>query len=156
MWVATKAFIEHDGKILVVRESSKYEDGTNVGEYDVIGGRIEPGQRFDESLLREIREETGIDVVIGRPFFVNEWRPIVRGKQWQIVGTFFVAHALSDAVVISNDHDAYKWIDPRNAKQENLIENLFPAFEAYLALEVWQNNQRFSETSGLSADAVLV
>lgn len=154
VWVATKAFIEHDGKILVVRESSKYEDGTNAGNYDVVGGRIEPGQRFDESLLREIKEETGIDAVIGRPFFVNEWRPIVCGELWQIVGTFFVAHAPSDVVLLSVDHDAFKWIDPRSYKEEGIIKNLFPAFEAYL--EVWQNNQRFSETSELSAGAVLV
>jgi ADP-ribose pyrophosphatase YjhB (NUDIX family) len=132
LFLATKAFIEHDGKVLVVRESKKYADGTNAGKYDVIGGRLAPGERFDDALIREIQEETGLAVFINKPFFVNEWRPHVRGEQWQVVGIFFSCTAGSEHVKLSGDHDEYKWIDPANYAQENLIENLHPAFEAYL------------------------
>lgn len=136
IFAATKAFIVHEGKVLLLRESGKYADGTNVGRYDVVGGRVEPGQRFDESLLREIKEEVGlIDVKMGRPFFVNEWRPVVRGEQWQIIGTFFECFADSDQVILSEDHDEYVWIDPQDFKNFNLIENLIPAFESYLELK---------------------
>lgn len=135
LFVATKAFIVHDGKILILRESSDYQDGANAARYDVPGGRIEPGQRFDESLRREIKEETGLDVKIGRPFFVNEWRPVVRGEQWQIVGTFFICTAETDVVALSQDHDAYDWIKPEDYRTFNLIPNLHPAFEAYLTLD---------------------
>ena len=88
LFVATKAFIVHHGKVLLLKESSAYADGTNASKFDVVGGRIKPGERFDESLLREIKEETGMEVTLGRPFFVNEWRPQVQGEQWQIVATF--------------------------------------------------------------------
>jgi len=54
LFVATKAFVKFQGKILILRESSGYKDGVNVGKFDVPGGRIKPGQRFDESLQREI------------------------------------------------------------------------------------------------------
>lgn len=131
MFVATKAFIEYDGKILLVRESDKYADGANVAKYDVVGGRVEPGQRFDESLLREVKEETGLDIKIGQPFFVNEWRPVVRGEQWQIVGIFFRCQASSDQVILSGDHDAYHWIDSKDFNSLPIIPNLVPAFEAY-------------------------
>jgi len=80
IFVATKAFIVFNGKVLILRESTKYEDGANAARFDVPGGRLQPGQRFDESLLREIQEETGLAVKIGKPFFVNEWRPVVRGE----------------------------------------------------------------------------
>ncbi len=132
LFLATKAFITHDGKVLILRESSKYKDGTNTNKYDVAGGRMEPGQKFDESLLREVREETGLSVIIGKPFFVSEWRPVVRGEQWQIVGIFFICEAQSGQVTLSQDHDDYKWIDPKEYKRFNIIENLIPAFEAYL------------------------
>lgn len=131
LFVATKAFIRFGGKVLILRESSKYIDGTNVTKYDVVGGRIQPGQRFDESLLREIDEETKLKVTLGKPFFVNEWRPVVKGEQWQIVGTFFVCEATSAKVVLSDDHDSFEWIDPNDYKNYNLIENLVPAFETY-------------------------
>ena len=133
LFVATKAFIEHDGKTLIVRESSKYEDGTNASRYDVPGGRLEPGQHFLESLRREVREETGIEQLeIGKPLFVNEWRPKKGGEEWQIVGIFFLCHAHSDVIHLGDDHDDYQWINPTNYKDYNLIPNLTKAFEAFL------------------------
>lgn len=132
LFVATKAFIIHDGKVLLLRESSKYADGTNAGKFDIVGGRVEPGERFDDSLLREIKEETGLTVTIGRPFYVNEWRPSVRGENWQIVGTFFECNANSNVVTLSDDHSEYIWIDPKNYKDYEIIENLHEVFENYL------------------------
>jgi len=132
LFTATKAFIVNNGKILILRESKKYDDGSQAGKYSVVGGRIKPGQRFDESLLREIKEEAGIEVKIGRPFFVNEWRPVVHGEQWQIVATFFECFADSDKVTLDQDHDDYLWIDPKDYKNYNLIDDLSEAFESYL------------------------
>lgn len=132
LFTATKAFIVYNGKVLLLKESTKYADGANAGRFDVPGGRVKPGQRFDESLLREILEETGLSVKIGRPFFVNEWRPVVRGEQWQIVGTFFECLAESDQVVLSEDHEEFLWIEPKEYQNYNLIDNLIPAFESYL------------------------
>ena len=132
IFVATKAFIVFHEKVLILRESSQYQDGVNIGRYDVPGGRVEPGERFDTSLLREIKEETGIDVKVGRPFFVNEWRPVVKDETWQIVGTFFECFAEFDNIVLSNDHDSYEWIDPNDFRKYKLIENLIPAFKSYI------------------------
>jgi len=136
LFVATKAFIVHQGKVLVLRESSKYEDGVHASRYDVPGGRMEPGQKFDESLWREVAEETGLDIQIGRVFFVNEAWPVVRGEQWQIVRMFFECEADTDEVRLSQDHDSYIWIDPADYQTVNVIDNLYPAFEAYLSNKV--------------------
>lgn len=132
LFAATKAFITYRGKVLLLRESSKYQDGTNVGKYDVPGGRIKPGQRFDKSLLREINEETHLKVKIGKPFFVYEWRPIKNGEKWQIIGTFFKCSTKSNKVRLSKDHSDFVWINPKDYKKYPLIENLHPAFLAFL------------------------
>jgi 8-oxo-dGTP pyrophosphatase MutT (NUDIX family) len=132
LFVATKAFVSHNGKVLVIRESGAYADGSNPGKYDIVGGRLEPGENYLESLLREIREETGLEVAVGKPFFVNEFRPTVRGEDWQIIGIFFECSSSSDVVKLSPDHDAYKWIDPADFAQNQVIENLWPAFETYV------------------------
>lgn len=130
--VAMKALLVHQGKVLIVRESMKNPDGTNAGKYDVVGGRVEPGERFDQTLRREIREETGIDAKLGAPFFVGEWRPVVRGEEWQVIATFFTCEASTDRVVLSRDHDDHQWIDPVRFREYPLIENLIPVFEAYV------------------------
>lgn len=134
-FTAMKAFVCYGNKTLILRESSKYKDGSNSGRYDVPGGRVEPGQRFDDSLRREIMEETGLTVTLKRPFFVTEWRPQVRGENWHIIATFFIAEADTDKIKLSQDHDDYAWIDPNNYKNYNLIENLHPAFESFLPLK---------------------
>jgi 8-oxo-dGTP diphosphatase len=131
LFVATKAFIFYQEKVLILRESLKYPDGSNSGKYDVVGGRIKPGQHFQESLIREIKEETGLNVEIGDPFFVGEWRPVVKGEHWQIVGIFFKCLASSDQVMLSEDHDDYLWIDPREFQKFQLIPNLEKAFQKY-------------------------
>jgi 8-oxo-dGTP diphosphatase len=133
LWVATKAFIVYNGKVLIIRESTKYVDGANPNKYDVVGGRIEPGQRFDDSLRREIREETGLEVSIGRAFHIDEWRPVVRGEQWQIVGTYIECFAETDQVTLSQDHDDFQWIDAAEYKKYVLYDGIEKAFEAYLA-----------------------
>ena len=132
IFIATKAFIVHQGKILIVRESSKYSDGTNVGKYDVVGGRVKPGEVWEESLKREVQEETGLEIKIGKPFHVSEWRPIVQDEQWQIIGIFFECHTTTDQIKLSEDHDDFQWIDPVNFKDYDLIPNLNEAFENYL------------------------
>ncbi len=131
-FTATKAFIVHDGKILLLKESEKYEDGTNIGKWDVPGGRIKAGQRFDESLLREIKEETGLNVKIGKPFHIDEWRPVVREEQWQIIGTFIECFADSFDVKLSEDHDEFIWINPEDYMNYSLAGNLSEGFENYL------------------------
>lgn len=134
LFVATKALIERDGKILVVRESSAYKDGTNAGKYDVIGGRITPGERLEDALRREVKEETGLDIEIGAPFFADESipRPVVRGEEWQVVKIYFPCKPASDEVALSEDHNEFLWIDPKEYRNIGLIENLYPVFEAYL------------------------
>jgi 8-oxo-dGTP diphosphatase len=132
LFVATKAFIVHEGKILILRESGSYAVGTNTGLYDLPGGRLEPGERFNDALKREVLEETGLEVEIGRPVAVNEWRPVVRGEPWQIVGIFFECKATTSHVVVSADHDEYKWIEPADYLNYPIIDNLKPVFEAFL------------------------
>ncbi len=113
LFPAVKAFIVHEGKILLLQESTQYEDGTNAGKWDVPGGRVNPGEKWDEGLLREIKEETGLDVNIGKPFAMGEWRPAPRGEQWQVIATFVECTPVGEAtVVLSQDHSAYQWLSP--------------------------------------------
>ena len=132
MFIAAKAFINFNGKILVLRESTGYKDGSNEGKFDVVGGRIKIGENFYDSLIREIKEETNLKVKIGKPFFVHEWRPVVRDERWQVIAVFVECFADSDKVTLSQDHDKYLWITPENYKEYTLIENLYLTFEAYI------------------------
>ena len=131
-FTAAKAFIKFNDKILILKESSKYLDGANAGKFDVVGGRLKAGEKFKESLIREIKEETNLDIKLGKPFHVGEWFPKVNGEEWHIIGIFLECKTDSNQVKLSEDHDSYEWINPKDYNNYNLIDNLKPAFEAYL------------------------
>ena len=132
--VACKALIAREGKVLIIRESNKYEEGTNVGKYDMPGGRITPGEPFAEALQREVLEESGLKVTVGQPIYVAEWRPVVKGVQLHIVGIYFLCEA-SGEVKLSDDHDDYKWIE---ASEIPKYKFLYPVDDVILA---WSREQ---------------
>jgi len=119
--IAGKAVIIHSGKVLILRESKKYDDGTHAGRYDLPGGRVEPGEHIEETLVREAKEECGLDVEVGRPIFVGDWSPVVKDVQLQIFGIFFKCTIKKADVILSQDHDDFKWIDPRETDQYDLM-----------------------------------
>ncbi|MBI5037105.1 MAG: NUDIX domain-containing protein [Candidatus Kerfeldbacteria bacterium] len=132
LFIATKAFILHQGKILIVREAPTYATGTQIGKYDVVGGRLQAGEHFDDGLKREAREEVGLEIEVGSPFFVNESWPTINGEQHQIVRVFFRCTAKTTAVQLSHDHDDFQWIEPHYYFQYPIIENLIPAFQSLI------------------------
>jgi 8-oxo-dGTP diphosphatase len=57
--VVAAAVIERDGRILLTRRPS----GTHLeGRWEFVGGKVEDGESPEDALVRECREEAGIDV----------------------------------------------------------------------------------------------
>lgn len=120
--IACKAVIAKDGTVLMLREASTYEEGTNVGRYHMPGGRINPGEPFLDGLRREIMEETGLEVEVGEPLFVGEWFPVIKGVENQIVAIFFACKPLSDDVKLSEEHDDYQWVTLEESKKLDVMD----------------------------------
>jgi 8-oxo-dGTP diphosphatase len=67
MNVKVRAVILHDGKLVVSRERRQ-----GVEHVLLPGGRVQTGESIHEALVREIAEETGLDVVPERLLYVAE------------------------------------------------------------------------------------
>jgi 8-oxo-dGTP diphosphatase len=121
--IAVKAVIKNNnGKLLILREAKSYDEGTNGGLWQVPGGRIVPGEYFDSALLREVKEETGLNVRIIHPLLVGEWHPVIKGIQHQIVGIFFYCKLIKGKVMLSKEHDSYEWISAEDIMNYKIIE----------------------------------
>ncbi|HSW99391.1 MAG TPA: NUDIX domain-containing protein [Candidatus Saccharimonadales bacterium] len=136
--VAAKAVIVNsEGRVLVLREASaaSYAESTNAGKYHVPGGRIEAGEAFKDGLVREIREETGLEgVEIGDAIHVDEWRPEINGAVQQIVGVFMLCKYKGGDVRLSEEHDEALWMNPDERDKYALLPAELGAVEAFIRL----------------------
>jgi 8-oxo-dGTP diphosphatase len=145
--VAAKALIINDqNKVLILRESHAYEEGTNFGRYGLPGGRVEVGESFFDGLRREVREETGLEVQIEQPIFVSEWFPVIKGVQNQIIGVFFICRPLTQVITLSSAHDYYMWVDPYSLGDYYMIESDFQAIKRALTVKDVNTSQYVGKT----------
>jgi len=114
--VAVKAVIQNKaGKFLIVREGKRWQ---------AVGGRLDKGEKLEDGLRREVKEETGItDLEIGTVIHVDEWFAKPEGELKHIVALFFVCKTKAEVVVLSHEHEAYAWISSSELiKYEGSIE----------------------------------
>ena len=138
--VAAKAVIANNkGQLLIMREAATYLDGTNRGRYHIPGGRLEKGEAFVDGLRREVREETGLEIELHMPLFVGEWRPVIRNVPHQIIAIFMACQAKTDVVKLSDEHDHYQWINPKDYKKYDMMPPDDEVIEAWIAQQVLLN-----------------
>lgn len=102
--VGQKAFIIHDKKLLILT-SEKYG-------IDFPGGRIKEGELdFQEALKREVIEETGLEIEVGKPY--DTWFfETKEGEKIFCIG--YLCTSRDSVIRISDEHDSYVWVDKNN------------------------------------------
>lgn len=102
-------------KILLVKNNS--------GRYwSFPKGHIEDGENEQETAIREIKEETGLDVSIFDNFReISEYCPFGRIRKRVV---FFLAQAFTDNVKIQEEEiDSYIWVDLQQARKMCVYDN---------------------------------
>jgi 8-oxo-dGTP diphosphatase len=70
MQVVCAMIVRDDGKVLVCRRG---EGRKLAGLWEFPGGKIEAGERAEDALVREIREELGVEISVGEARPVVDW-----------------------------------------------------------------------------------
>ncbi|MDT0387090.1 (deoxy)nucleoside triphosphate pyrophosphohydrolase [Streptomyces dubilierae] len=101
--VVVGAALVDDGRLLAARRSAPAE---LAGRWELPGGKVEPGETADAALVRELREELGVDAEPGMrvpgewplrpPYVLHVWTARLRPG--------------SPAPQPLQDHDALRWL----------------------------------------------
>ena len=88
--------VSRDNKILLV----KHRKGNR--QYWVLpGGRLEYGETFQECAVREIKEETGLEVVVDDFVFLSE--AIAPDRSRHIVNIYLTAHVVGGVLQVGDE-----------------------------------------------------
>ncbi len=130
-YIAVKGIIKrNDGRILVLKRSGHDDHKPNV--WETVGGGMDHAESPQESLKREIIEETGLSVTVQQPFNVFTFKKDTGEFK---VGITFICEYLGGEVTLSEEHNEYKWIDPEEFHQLDSIPSLYEEIAAYAAQE---------------------
>lgn len=105
------AFIFNPQGQLFLMKSHKWK-----GLYVVPGGHIEVGETMEKALKREVREETGLEVV--EPKFIHIWEFISEEgfhERKHMLFLNFKVKTKSTKVILGNEAQDYVWIQPKDA-----------------------------------------
>ncbi len=108
-----------EGKILILQRSSKEEIFPNM--WELPSGKKEPLENSEKCLLREIKEETELDVKIIMPFFVFDYRIQKEGELRDTTQINFLVKVINAAnVKLSKEHQKFAWISKKEIEQYKL------------------------------------
>jgi 8-oxo-dGTP diphosphatase len=112
--LSVRAVVRNDaGDCLVIRRSASSRH--DPGLWEIPGGKSEPGETIEESILREVAEETGLQVELTR--VVGSAESEIEDKR--IAYLILEAWVIGGSFQLSGEHDAYRWLSrPRFAEAD--------------------------------------
>jgi 8-oxo-dGTP diphosphatase len=98
------------GQVLVIRRADN-------GHWEPPGGILELGESFEHGVIREVHEETGVNVTVDR--LTGVYKNMNRG----VVALVFRCIPTSDTVRTTDEATSVRWLDP-----EHVTELMDPAY----------------------------
>jgi 8-oxo-dGTP diphosphatase len=117
--------LDKNGRCLLLKRSMSSKG--NPGKWDLPGGKIDLGETFDQALLREVMEETGLNAdvigVAGTSYSESPTHKII----------YLILEGLAEPgdVQLSDEHEEYAWVHPRELPQMDLVGQFKEIAEEY-------------------------
>jgi 8-oxo-dGTP diphosphatase len=121
--VGVKALLYNTSRqFLLIKRSSKYSH--LVGQWDLPGGRMNPGTNLLTNLVREIREETGLTIAY-QPILLAAQDILTKDDQ-HIVCLTYLSRAKGAVTLNTDEAMEYKWCSWSDITR---LKNLDPFFK---------------------------
>ncbi|NUK30471.1 NUDIX domain-containing protein [Parageobacillus sp. VR-IP] len=104
MVVVVKGLILYEGKVLIVQRAK--DDEIGGGTWELVGGKVEFGEDLETALVREIKEEVGLDVTVEKILYATTFKT---GPTKQVIILTYLCRSNNRDVVLSKEHIDYRW-----------------------------------------------
>ena len=98
------AVVQYDGKVLLLQRP---EDDFMGGIFELPSGKVEGEEALDMALIREVKEETGLDVTTIHGYLGSF--DYLSGSSKKSRQFNFAVDVTSPEPVVLQEHDAYTW-----------------------------------------------
>ncbi len=98
---------DNSGRCLLLKRSLSSRG--NPGRWDLPGGKVDSSESFEQALLREVAEETGLSVSLQRVLGAAE----SESPASRVAYLILEGHLESGEVCLSDEHDAFIWVPRR-------------------------------------------
>jgi 8-oxo-dGTP diphosphatase len=105
--VAKAALFNDKNELLLLRRSST--DKNRPGEWDFPGGRVEEDENYTDAVIREVKEETGLDLKhdeVDIMYSTTTFYDRVSTMRFIFIGK--VQH--NPEIILSSEHDLFEWL----------------------------------------------
>ncbi|GGI48489.1 ADP-ribose pyrophosphatase YjhB (NUDIX family) [Agromyces flavus] len=100
---ASAVIVDDAGRVLLVKRGRSPQRG----RWSVPGGRVEPGESLEATAARETREETGLEVEVGRELWTVRV-PAGEGREFEVHD--FAARVTGGVLGHGDDADDARWV----------------------------------------------
>lgn len=129
--------LNNEGNILIGKRK-----GSHAPYYSIPGGHLEMGESFEEAAIKEILEETGMQIT--NPQVINVTNNL---RTYEQEGIHFISVNLlvkefegSPKIMEPDKCESWEWMDPKNLPQPHFDASEF-AVECFLKNEFYKKNQ---------------
>ena len=128
--LSVKVIIRDDeGRILLLKRSMSSKG--NPGKWELPGGKVDPGEGFEEALIREVAEETGLTISLSRVAGAAESET----NQKRIAYLILEGRLEEGKVRLSPEHEEFRWVHPPELSAIDVSPQFRPILQTYLVHE---------------------